>query len=41
VDRALDADVAGAFSNGHPDALARVYERFGSLVYSMDRIFWK
>lgn len=35
MDRASDEDVSGAFSKGHPDALALVYERFGSLVYSI------
>ena len=30
-----DEDVAGAFSDGHPDALALVYQRFGALVYSI------
>ncbi len=35
VDRTSDEDVSGAFSEGHPDALALVYERFGALVYSI------
>lgn len=35
VDQGPDRDVSGAFSDGHPDALARVYERFGALVYSI------
>jgi RNA polymerase sigma factor (sigma-70 family) len=35
VNRAADRDVSDAFSKGHPDALALVYERFGSLVYSI------
>jgi RNA polymerase sigma-70 factor (ECF subfamily) len=30
-----DEEVAGAFGDGHPDALALVYERFGPLVYSI------
>jgi len=35
VDRSLDDDVAVAFSDGQPDALRLVYERFGPLVYSV------
>ena len=35
VDQVSDEDLAGAFSGGHPDALALVYERFGPLVYSI------
>jgi len=35
VDRTSDEDVSGVFSEGHPDALQLVYERFGSLVYSI------
>jgi RNA polymerase sigma factor (sigma-70 family) len=35
VDLASDEDVSGAFSQGHPDALALVYRRFGPLVYSI------
>ena len=35
VDQVSDEDVSGAFSWGHPDALALVYERFGPLVYSI------
>ena len=35
VDQVSDEDVSGAFSRGHPDALAQVYERFGPLVYSI------
>jgi RNA polymerase sigma factor (sigma-70 family) len=35
VDRASDEDVSVAFSQGHPDALALVYGRFGPLVYSI------
>jgi RNA polymerase sigma factor (sigma-70 family) len=35
VDRRSDEDVSGVFSEGHPDALQLVYERFGSLVYSI------
>jgi RNA polymerase sigma factor (sigma-70 family) len=33
--RSPDEDVAAAFSGGQPDALALVYGRFGSLVYSI------
>ena len=33
--QASDEDVAGAFSGGHPDALALVYRHFGPLVYSI------
>lgn len=35
MDRSSDREVAAAFSNGQPDALARVYERFGALVFSI------
>lgn len=35
IDQVSDEDVSGAFSRGHPDALALIYERFGPLVYSM------
>jgi RNA polymerase sigma factor (sigma-70 family) len=35
VDTTADQDVSDAFSKGHPDALALVYGRFGSLVYSI------
>jgi RNA polymerase sigma-70 factor (ECF subfamily) len=35
VDRTSDEDVSGVFREGHPDALALVYERFGALVYSI------
>ena len=35
MDRTSDEDVSGVFSKGHPDALQLVYERFGSLVYSI------
>jgi RNA polymerase sigma-70 factor (ECF subfamily) len=35
VDNERDGDVSGAFSRGDPDALALVYARFGSLVYSI------
>jgi RNA polymerase sigma-70 factor (ECF subfamily) len=35
VDGASDEDVSSAFSNGHPDALALAYGRFGPLVYSI------
>jgi hypothetical protein len=35
IDQVSDEDVPGAFSWGHPDALALVYERFGPLVYSI------
>lgn len=35
IDLVSDEDVSGAFSQGHPDALALVYERFGPLVYSI------
>ena len=35
MDRSSDEEVAGAFSDGHPDALVRVYERFGALVFSI------
>jgi RNA polymerase sigma factor (sigma-70 family) len=35
VDRTSDEDVSGVFSEGHPDALQLVYERFGPLVYSI------
>jgi RNA polymerase sigma factor (sigma-70 family) len=35
VDQVSDEDVSGAFSSGQPDALALVYQRFGSLVYSI------
>ncbi len=35
MDRASDGDVSDAFLQGHPDALALVYQRFGSLVYSI------
>jgi RNA polymerase sigma factor (sigma-70 family) len=35
VDSEQDGDVSGAFGRGDPDALALVYARFGSLVYSI------
>ena len=35
VGQVPDEDVADAFSDGHPDALALVYQRFGALVYSI------
>ena len=35
MDDERDGDVSGAFSRGDPDALSLVYERFGSLVYSI------
>jgi RNA polymerase sigma factor (sigma-70 family) len=31
----VDGALADAFSQGRPDALARVYQRFGSLIYSI------
>lgn len=37
IDQMSDEDVSGAFSRGHPDALALVYQRFGPLVYSIAR----
>jgi RNA polymerase sigma factor (sigma-70 family) len=35
MDEASDEDVAVAFGGGQPDALTLVYQRFGSLVYSI------
>lgn len=35
VDSKPGGDVSGAFSRGDPDALAHVYARFGSLIYSI------
>src|SRR5215831_6135197 len=35
MNKPSDEEVAAAFSGGHPDALALVYERFGPLVYSI------
>jgi len=35
MDGVSDEEVAGAFGDGHPDALALVYERFGPLIYSI------
>lgn len=35
IDQVSDEDVSGAFSRGHPDALALIYERFGPLVNSI------
>jgi RNA polymerase sigma factor (sigma-70 family) len=35
VDEAPDGEVAAAFAEGQPEALARVYQRFGALVYTI------
>jgi RNA polymerase sigma-70 factor, ECF subfamily len=37
VDSGADGGIAGAFRKGDPGSLARVYERYGALVYTLAR----
>jgi RNA polymerase sigma-70 factor (ECF subfamily) len=37
VDSGADGDIAVAFRKGDPDSLARLYERYGALVYTLAR----
>ena len=37
MDSGADGDIAAAFRKGGPDSLARMYQRYGALVYTLAR----